>query len=75
MKRQMNYHQLHDGDWDEIETEKRQWKKMHPKEARGILDSNMQTNDARRENAAMRKRMARRLRRIEKREFRNELDF
>ena len=49
--------------------EKPQWKKMQPKEARGIFDPDLKLNDARRENRDLRKRMARRLRRISKQDL------
>lgn len=70
------YDEFHDGEWDDLQkTFKPKWKKVHPKDVRGMLDPNMQTNDARRENREMRKRMARRMRRVDKRETRNEYDL
>jgi hypothetical protein len=47
----------------------REWKRMQPKEARGIYDDELSPAEARKENRELRKRMARRFRRIEKRSF------
>ena len=58
-----NLHQFHDGEWEEKSDQRRQWKKLRPKEIRGVYDGDLPLNDARRENRELRKRLARRIRR------------
>lgn len=60
------YNEFEDGDWNV--GKKHRWKKMHPKEVRGIvLDESMLPSENRKENRELRKRLARRQRRLEKR--------
>ena len=61
------YSELFDGEWHE--SEKRKLKKISLKEIRGELDPNLPIGEARRENRALRKQLARRKRRIEKRQL------
>ena len=59
---------LRDGEWDDVGG-KIKMKKAHPKDLRGVFDEGLSPKDARRENRDLRKRLARRQRRLDKQRF------
>lgn len=61
------YDELFDGAW--VERPRKKLKKVQPKDIRGDLDPDLPIGEARRENRELRKRLARRQRRIEKRQL------
>jgi hypothetical protein len=67
-----NYDEFDGDDWSE-RRERKFLKKVRPKDIRGDLEAGLSPKDARRENRDLRKRLARRQRRLSKRDIWEEL--
>jgi hypothetical protein len=51
-----------------------QWKKVNPKDVRGYVDKNLSDKNNRKENRYLRKRIARRIRHIDKDSIKDEIE-